>query len=47
VHPSAEGHAAMADAALPAAAAVLRLDTAAPEQPEAPLTPVGIAPQSR
>jgi lysophospholipase L1-like esterase len=31
VHPTAEGHAAMADAALPAAAAVLRLDVAAPE----------------
>jgi hypothetical protein len=30
VHPSAEGHAAMADAALPAAAAVLRLDAAEP-----------------
>ena len=28
VHPSAEGHAAMADAVLPAAAAVLRLDAA-------------------
>jgi lysophospholipase L1-like esterase len=31
VHPSAEGHAAMADAALPAAAAVLQLDAAMPE----------------
>jgi len=31
VHPSAEGHAAMADAALPAAAAVLQLDAAVPE----------------
>jgi lysophospholipase L1-like esterase len=31
VHPSAEGHAAMADAALPAAASVLRLDAAVPE----------------
>jgi lysophospholipase L1-like esterase len=30
VHPSAEGHAAMADAALPAAAAVLQLDAAEP-----------------
>jgi lysophospholipase L1-like esterase len=40
VHPSAEGHAAMADAALPAAAAVLRLDVPAPEmipQPGPPL----------
>jgi len=31
VHPSAEGHAAMADAALPAAAAALQLDAAMPE----------------
>ena len=30
VHPSAEGHAAMADAALPAASAVLGLDAAPP-----------------
>jgi hypothetical protein len=36
VHPSAEGHAAMADAALPAVAAVLRLDAAVPQEPEAP-----------
>jgi hypothetical protein len=34
VHPSAEGHAAMADAALPAAAAVLRLDAAEPDVTE-------------
>ena len=42
VHPSAEGHAAMADAALPAAAAALQLNEAAPEgtsEPEAPLAP--------
>jgi lysophospholipase L1-like esterase len=42
VHPSAEGHAAMADAALPAAAAVLQLDAAVPEvisQPVPPLAP--------
>jgi len=42
VHPSAEGHAAMADAALPAAAAVLELDAAVPEvisQPVPPITP--------
>jgi hypothetical protein len=42
VHPSAEGHAAMADAALPAAAAVLRLDAAVPDvvaQPAAPMAP--------
>jgi hypothetical protein len=39
VHPSAEGHAAMADAALPAVASVLRLDAAVPQvtqEPEAP-----------
>jgi lysophospholipase L1-like esterase len=42
VHPSAEGHAAMADAALPAVASVLQLDAAAPEviqEPAAPLVP--------
>ena len=42
VHPSAEGHAAMADAALPAVAAVLQLDAAGSEvtsQPEAPVPP--------
>jgi hypothetical protein len=40
VHPSAEGHAAMADAALPAAASVLQLDVGMPEvitQPVGPL----------
>ena len=31
VHPTAEGHAAMADAALPAAASVLQLDVGMPE----------------
>lgn len=41
VHPSAEGHAAMADAALPAAASVLRLDAAEPEVTREPLTPAG------
>lgn len=43
VHPSAEGHAAMADAAVPAAAAVLQLDAGIPEvtsQPVAPLPDV-------
>jgi hypothetical protein len=42
VHPSAEGHAAMADAALLAAAGVLQLDAAVPEvisQPAAPIVP--------
>jgi hypothetical protein len=42
VHPSAEGHAAMADAALPAAAAVLRLDAAEPNVSRGePLAPAG------
>jgi lysophospholipase L1-like esterase len=40
VHPTAEGHAAMADAAWPAAAAVLQLNTA--ENP-----PVAVAPEAR
>ena len=39
VHPSAEGHAAMADAALPAAAAVLQLDAAVPEVISQPVAP--------
>ncbi|MBR0696221.1 hypothetical protein JQ553_23710 [Bradyrhizobium lablabi] len=46
VHPTAEGHAVMADAAVPAAASVLQLDTAVPEiisQPVAPL-PMRISP---
>jgi hypothetical protein len=51
VHPSAEGHAAMADAALPAAASVLRLDAAVPEviQEPAPtlLPPSGMHCSSR
>jgi hypothetical protein len=47
VHPSAEGHAAMADAALPAVAAVLQLDAAAPEATQEPATPVVIAPNTR
>lgn len=41
VHPSAEGHAAMADAATPAAAAVLQLDTGAGEVFAQPVAPVG------
>jgi lysophospholipase L1-like esterase len=40
VHPSAEGHAAMADAALPAAAAVLQLDAAVPEVISQPVPPI-------
>jgi lysophospholipase L1-like esterase len=39
VHPSAEGHAAMADAAVPAAAAVLRLDAVEPDVTVRPLEP--------
>jgi lysophospholipase L1-like esterase len=39
VHPTAEGHAAMADAAVPAAAAVLRLNAAEPEVSYRPLEP--------
>jgi hypothetical protein len=40
VHPSAEGHAAMADAALPATAAVLQLDAAVPDVTSAPISPM-------
>ena len=40
VHPSAEGHAAMADAALPAAAGVLQLDAGVPEVISQPVPPV-------
>ena len=42
VHPSAEGHAAMAEAALPAAISALQLDAAVPEvtaEPTPPLAP--------
>jgi lysophospholipase L1-like esterase len=41
IHPTAEGHAAMADAALPAVASVLRLDAAEPEVTRGPLAPAG------
>jgi lysophospholipase L1-like esterase len=44
VHPSAEGHAAMADAALPAAAAVLQLDAAVPEVISQPVPPIPAVP---
>jgi hypothetical protein len=40
VHPSAEGHAVMADAAMPAAAAVLRLDAGVPEVTSQPMAPI-------
>lgn len=47
VHPSAEGHAAMADAALPAVASVLQLDAAVPEIIQEPASPVVTAPGLR
>jgi lysophospholipase L1-like esterase len=47
VHPSAEGHAAMADAALPAAAAVLQLDAAVPEVIAQPVPPLATSPDAR
>jgi lysophospholipase L1-like esterase len=47
VHPSAEGHAAMADAALPAVASVLQLNAAPSEMTEVPAPPVVIAPEPR
>jgi prenyltransferase beta subunit len=47
VHPSAEGHAAMADAALPAVASVLQLDVAPAESPRDPAAPIVIAPPAR
>ena len=45
VHPSAEGHAAMADAALPAVTSVLQLNTVVPEVTAEPAPPV--APDTR
>jgi len=52
IHPTAEGHAAMADAALPAAASVLRLDTEVPEvtseqMPSVQTPPAGVTPNPR
>ena len=44
VHPSAEGHAAMADAALPAAASVLQLNATVPEVISEPEPPVAVTP---
>ncbi len=46
VHPSAEGHAAMADAALPAAAAVLQLDANVPEVISQPVPPIPATPDT-
>ena len=45
VHPSAEGHAAMADAALPAAASVLQLDAAVSEMTRQPAGPAEAMPE--
>jgi lysophospholipase L1-like esterase len=47
VHPSAEGHAAMADAALPAVASVLQLNAGPSEMTEMPAPPVVAAPERR
>jgi lysophospholipase L1-like esterase len=47
VHPSAEGHAAMADAALPAVTSVLQLDAVVPEVVQEPEAPIAIAPAAR
>ena len=46
VHPSAEGHAAMADAALPAAATVLQLDAVVPTVTSEPAPPIPMVPGS-
>ena len=43
VHPTAEGHAAMADAVLPAAASVLSLDAAVPDVTAGPAEPLAPA----
>jgi lysophospholipase L1-like esterase len=47
VHPSAEGHAAMADAALPAAVSVLQLNATVPEVIAEPEAPVALTPRAR
>jgi lysophospholipase L1-like esterase len=47
VHPSAEGHAAMADAALPAVASVLQLDAEVPEVIQEPAPTVVNTPDPR
>ena len=47
IHPSAEGHAAMADAALPAVTSVLRLDDAAAEITSEPVAPLQPAPDAK
>ena len=47
VHPSAEGHAAMADAALPAAATALQLDAVVPTVTSEPAPPIPMMPAQR
>ena len=47
VHPTAEGHAAMADAALPAVTSVLHLDRAESEMVEQPIAPAAVGSESR
>lgn len=47
VHPSAEGHAAMADAVLPAAAGVLELNAVAGDVRIEPAAPVAVTPEQR
>jgi lysophospholipase L1-like esterase len=47
VHPTAEGHAAMADAALPAVTSLLQINPSEPEIVEEPAAPVDVAPASR
>jgi lysophospholipase L1-like esterase len=47
VHPTAEGHAAMADAALPAVTSLLQINPSEPEIVEEPAAPLDVAPPSR
>src|SRR5438477_7269188 len=47
VHPTAEGHAAMADAALPAVTSVLHLDRAESEMVEQPIAPAAVGSENR
>jgi lysophospholipase L1-like esterase len=47
VHPSAEGHAAMADAALPAVTSLLQLNLTAPDRAEELIAPLRVAPDGR
>jgi lysophospholipase L1-like esterase len=47
VHPSAEGHAAMADAVLPAAASVLQLNALVGDVRTEPAAPVAVTPEQR